>query len=51
MLILSILGTLMHRKGDDWCSVVNFSLVFSSLLPLFVFGVAFGLYLKKFSDP
>jgi len=51
LLLLALLGTLQHRLHDDWCTVVNFSLVTSSVLPLLVFGLAFGLYLKKFSDP
>jgi hypothetical protein len=50
LLILSIVGTLNHHQNDSWCIIINISIIVSSLIPLVVFGFAFALFLKKFSD-
>lgn len=51
MLVLSLFGTLNHRDGDAWCIIINISIIVSAYIPLIVYCIAFGLYLKKFSDP
>lgn len=51
LLVLSIFGTLNHQKDDSWCIIINVSIIISSSIPLIVYGIAFALYLRKFSDP
>lgn len=51
LLVLSIFGTLNHQKNDSWCIIINISIIISSSIPLIVYGIAFALYLRKFSDP
>lgn len=51
LLVLSIFGTLNHQKHDSWCIIINISIIISSSIPLVVYGIAFALYLRKFSDP
>lgn len=51
MLVLSLFGTLNHREGDSWCIIINLAIIVPAATPLIVYCIAFGLYLKKFSDP
>lgn len=51
MLVLSLFGTLNHMDGDGWCILINITIIVSAYTPLIVYCIAFGLYLKKFSDP
>ena len=44
MLLLSLFGTLYHKSDDGWCNVVTVAVVFSSFVPLVVFGVAVFFY-------
>jgi hypothetical protein len=51
LLIYGSFVTLNHHRGSDsWCVAIEASLIVSTSVPLIVFGIAFALYLKKFSD-
>lgn len=51
LLLLSLFGTLNHRDSDNWCLIINLTIIASAYIPLIVYCIAFALYLKKFSDP
>jgi len=51
LLLLSVVGTMNHKTGDNWCIMISISIVFASILPLFIFGAAMTMFTSKFSDP
>ena len=51
MILLCLFGTLNHSEGDSWCTVISVSIIISVFSPNLIFCIAFGLYLKKFSEP
>jgi Na+/melibiose symporter-like transporter len=51
MMVVTLVGTFQHRKGDHWCTVVGLMVVLSSFVPLGVFGIAMYYYAGRFWDP
>ena len=50
-LVVTLIGSFQHRRGDTWCTAVATLIVVSSFLPLGVFGIAMYYYAGRFSDP
>ena len=51
LMVMTLVGTLQHKKGDHWCTVVATMVVLSSFVPLGVFGIAMYYYSGRFWDP